>query len=179
MSAERTEDLLTRLEADLARGDQLILSASEFRRIRGAIADGEYAKRLIREARERALDGADLYEAFPTIFGSKPQGHPNSNRDVQRIAMHYRYLTGQVGAWACYDRVDSQGKRRLPWAEQRHNVSKTKALEIISGAYSFPSLNAAWTCIDQYRQMRRKAVADGDLVTADRPEWIELPTRLS
>jgi hypothetical protein len=178
MPTKKLEDLLLRLEADLARGDVLTLSPDEFRRIRAAIADGEYAKRLFREARERALEGADLYEAFPTIFGAKPRRGPKPTRDSQLIAMHYRYLTGQVGAWACYDRTDAQGKRHLPWAESP-KVSKIKALEIICDEYEFPSPDAAWTCIDKYRQKRRNAVEAGDLITADQPEWIELPEGLS
>jgi hypothetical protein len=92
--------------------------------------------------------------------------------------MHYRYLTGQVGAWACYDRTDAQGKRHLPWAESPR-VSKIKALKIICDEYEFPSPAAAWTCIDKYRQKRRNAVEAGDLITADQPEWIELPEDLS
>ena len=71
MPTKKLEDLLTRLEADLARGDALALSPDEFRRIRTAIANGEYAKRLFREARERALDGADLYEAFPALRSTR------------------------------------------------------------------------------------------------------------
>lgn len=178
MPTKRLEDLLTRLEADLARGDALTLSREEFRRIRTAIANGEYAMRLIREARERALDGADLYEAFPTLFGAKPRRGPKPDRDSQLIAMHYRYLTGQVGAWACYDLVNGQGKRHLPWAESP-KVSKIEALEIIRDEYKFPSLHATWTCIDKYRQKRRRAVEAGDLITADHPEWIEMPDEIS
>lgn len=178
MPTKRLEDLLTRIEADLARGDAPTLSRDEFRRIRTAIVNGKYAMRLIREARERALEGADLYEAFPTLFGAKPRRGPTPDRDSQLVAMHYRYLSGQVGAWACYDRVDGQGKRHLPWAESP-KVSKIKALEIICDEYKFPSLHAAWTCIDKYRQKRRRAVAAGDLITAERPEWIELPEEIS
>jgi hypothetical protein len=177
MPTTKLEDLLTRLEADLARGDALTLSPNEFRRIRTAIANGEYAKRLIREARERALDGADLYEAFPTLFGAKPRRGSKPERDSQLIAMHYRYLTGQVGAWACYDRTDAQGKRNLPWAESP-KVSKIKALETICDEYQFPSSHAAWTYIDMYRRKRRRAVEAGGLITADQPEWIELPEKL-
>jgi len=178
MPTKKLEDLLTGLEADLARGDALTLSPDEFRRIRTAIANGEFAKRLLREARERALEGADLYEAFPTIFGAKPRRGPKPERGSQLIAMHYRYLTGQVGAWACYDRNDAQGKRHLPWAESPR-VSKIKALKIICDDYEFSSPAAAWTCIDKYRQKRRNAVEAGDLITADQPEWIELPEDLS
>ena len=174
MSAKKLEELMARLETDLARGDALILSPDEFRRIRTAIANGEYAKRLFREARERALEGADLYEAFPTIFGTKPRRGHKSERDSQLVAMHYRYLTGQVGAWACYDRIDAQGKRQLPWAESPKG-SMIDALETVCEEYEFASLNAAWTCIDEYRQKRRKAVEAGDMITADQPEWIELP----
>jgi hypothetical protein len=169
---------VARLEADLERGDDLYLSPDEFRRIRTAIANGEYAKRLFHEARERALEGADLYEAFPAIFGARPRGGPKPERDSQQIAMHYRYLTGQVGAWACYDDgIDGQGKRHLPWAESP-KVSAIKALEIICDEYQFASPQAAWTCIDQYRQKRRRAVEAGDLITADLPEWIELPEEI-
>ncbi len=178
MSTKMLNDLLARLALDLDRGEDLYLSPDEFRQIRTAIANGEYAKRLLREARERALDGADLYEAFPTIFGAKPRGGPKRRLDSQLIAMHYRYLTGQVGEWACYDRIDAQGKRHLPWAESP-KVSERKALEIVCDEHEFPSPDAAWTCIDEYRQKRRMAVEAGDLITADRPEWIELPEKLS
>jgi hypothetical protein len=178
MSTTKLEDLLTRLEADLVRGEALTLSSDDFRRIRTAIANGEYAKRLIREARERALEGADLYEAFPTIFGVKPRRGPKPKRDSQLIAMHYRYLTRQVGAWACYDPVDTQGKRHLPWLESP-KISKIKALETICDEYKFPSPHSAWTYIDVYRQERRKAVEAGGLITADQPEWIELPEKHS
>jgi hypothetical protein len=178
MPTTKLEDLLMRLEADLARGEALTLLPDEFRRIRTAIANGEYAKRLIREARERALEGADLYEAFPTIFAAKPQRSPKPKRDSQLIAMHYRYLTGQVGAWACYDPIDAQGKRHLPWVESP-KVSKVKALETICDEYKFPSPHAAWTYIDEYRQKRRRAVEAGGLITPDQPEWIELPEKLS
>jgi hypothetical protein len=178
MSTKKLENLLARLEADLERGDDLYLSPDEFRRISTAIANGEYAKRLFREARERALEGADLYEAFPTIFGAKPRGGPKPERDSQQIAMHYRYLTGQVGEWACYDGIDAQGKRRLPWAESP-KVSQSKALEIICDEYDFASPQAVWTCIDQYRLRRRRALEAGDLITADQPEWIELPEEIS
>ena len=174
MPTVRIEELLTRLDADLARGEALILSPVEFRRIRSAIANGEYAKRLLSEARERALEGADLYEAFPTIFGTRPRRGSKPERDSQLIAMHYRYLTGQVGAWACYDGVDAHGKRYLPWAESP-KVSNHRALETVCGEYEFPSLRAAWTCIDKYRQKRRRAVEAGGLVTADQPDWIEMP----
>jgi hypothetical protein len=178
MPTTKLEDLLTRLEADLVRGEALTLSSDEFRRIRTAIANGEYAKRLIREARERALEGADLYEAFPTLFGANPRRGPKPKRDSQLIAMHYRYLTRQVGAWACYDPVDTQGKRHLPWLESP-KISKIKALETICAEYKFPSPHAAWTYIDVYRQERRKAVEAGGLITADQPEWIELPEKHS
>jgi hypothetical protein len=178
MSANKVEEIMKRLEADLAQGDDLSLSPDEFRRIRTAIANGEYAKRLLLEARERALDGADLYEAFPTLFGTRPRKGSNPKRDSQRIAMHYRYLTGQVGAWACYDGVDAEGKRCLPWSESP-KVTQVRALEIIGDEYEFASTDAAWTCLDDYRQKRREAVEAGDLASPDQPEWIELPDRPS
>ena len=177
MATKKLEELLTRLETNLTGGDPLTLSPDEFRRIRTAIANGEYAKRTLQEARERALEGADLYEAFPTIFGAKPRRGPKPERNSQLIAMHYRYLTGQVGAWACYDRTDAQGKRHLPWTESPR-VSKIKALRIICDEYELQSPAAAWTCIDKYRQKRRDAIEAGDLITADQPDWIELPEDL-